>query len=129
MRSIGLILIMMIAMTPGVVGQDKGEKKDYGVVDPAELAVNPVQYDGKLVEVMGEVVSIKADHSYMEVFDARTKVLIRVSLAKLTEGQRRVLINGPVHRVAVFGKMEVSGGRIGIVADSVLPQAATLIAG
>ncbi len=128
MKGIGVIFLVLI-VSVGVSAQDKVSRKDYGVVDLAELAVNPIEYDGKMVEISGEVVSINADHKLMEVFNARTKVLIVVNLDKLTEMQRRSLIKDPVHRVSVFGRLEMKGGRPVIKADNVLPLAATLIAG
>lgn len=128
MKGIGVIFLVLI-VSVGVSAQDKASSKDYGVVDLAELAVNPIEYDGKMVEISGEVVSINADHKLMEVFNARTKVLIVVNLDKLTEMQRRSLIKDPVHRVSVFGRLEMKGGRPVIKADNVLPLAATLIAG
>lgn len=120
-------LIMILGMTASILGQDK--VRDYGVVDLSELAGNPVRYEGKLVEVTGEVVSIKADHRRMEVFDGRGKVLIWVSLENLSEAERRALIKEPVHRVSVFGRIEMRGGRVGVVADRVLALSATLMAG
>lgn len=128
MKAIGSIFLVMI-VSLGVSGQEKVSRKDYGVVDLSELAINPVRYDGKMVEITGQVVSINADHKFMEVFIGRAKVLIVVALDKLTETQRRNLIKDPVHRVSVFGRLEIKGGRAGIRADNVLPLAATLIAG
>ncbi|QQS46730.1 MAG: hypothetical protein IPM66_23050 [Acidobacteriota bacterium] len=125
MRAIS-IMVMVFMMSVAAVAQEG--RKDYRVVEPGELAVNPVQFDGRLVEISGEVVSINADRMNMDIFDIRAKVLIVVSLEKLSESQRRSLAREPIHRVSVFGRLEIKGGRTEIVADNVLPLAATLIA-
>jgi hypothetical protein len=80
---------------------------------------HPASYQGQLVEVTAEVVSISADTKALHLFDAQSKALIVVSLAQLKSEQRRALILSPIHRLSVCGRAEIRDGRLEIDAHTI----------
>jgi hypothetical protein len=96
---------------------------DYRQLSLADCASAPDEYLGKLVAVTAEVVSVDVKYQAIKLFEANTKTLMKVSLARLTKAQRRSLVMDPVHRVSVYGNVTKRGGRWVIEAHKVIPLA------
>lgn len=94
---------------------------DYRQVALADCASAPDEYQGKLVAVTAEVISVDAKYQGIHLFDTNTKTLLGVSLMRLPKAQRRALVLEPVHRVAVYGSVATKAGRCVIEAHKVVP--------
>src|ERR1051326_1943045 len=97
-------------------------QSDYRQVALADCASAPEEYQGKLVTVTADVVSVDAKYQGINLFDTNTKTLMGVSLMRLTKAQRRSLVIEPVHRVAVYGSVTTKAGRLMIEAHKVVPM-------
>jgi hypothetical protein len=115
-RAFGLFLSLCFIVIPAAAGNDV-----YEVLEARDFR-QPEAYQGRLVEVTAEVVSISVDSKTLRLYDAQSKALIGVSLSKLTAAERRAVILNPVHRLSVFGRAEVKNGRLMIEADKVKAQ-------
>jgi hypothetical protein len=102
-----------------VVGQSRFVANEYARIELNAIAAHPADYQGRRVQVTADVVSIGADFQSLKVFDAENKSLVLISLAQLPKSQRRMLINGPVTRITVWGMSDVRNGRVTIRADKV----------
>jgi hypothetical protein len=58
----------------------------------------------------------------------KNKVLINVSIVHLPKNQRQALVTGAVHRVSVYGRIEMKGSRATIKAEKVTPIETALVA-
>ena len=94
---------------------------DYAPLELNDFGARPDQYQGKLVSLTAEVISVDAKRQAIRVFDAPTKTLVGVSLSNLPKGQRRFLAFEPVRYVSVYGSVEALGDRYVIVAHKVVP--------
>jgi len=100
----------------------------YSQVELKEFANRSTDWDGRRVAVTAEIVSVSADARTLNVFDNDSKMLVGVSLSQLSKTQRLALVGGPVHRVSVYGRVEMKNGRAVIKADQVMPLATNLVA-
>jgi len=100
----------------------------YQRLDTADFIDNPEFYQGRLVEVSAEVVSVNADGKTIHLFDAQKKALIGVSLTQLDMQLRSALLREPVHRLSVYGRVGMSDGRAIIDAHRVEAYPADVIA-
>ena len=91
----------------------------YVSIDSRELSKSPDRYLGHLVSLTGEIISISAEANSLHLFDGRGPDVISVSLSHLKKSSRRALANEPVHRVAVFGRINRINGRITLEADRI----------
>lgn len=89
---------------------------------------NASELEGRRVAVTADIVSVSADFRSMKVFDSVSKTYVSVSLEQLSKSQRQSLMNEPVHRVSVFGRVEVKNNHTVIKADQIMPMATNLIA-
>ncbi|MBL8172444.1 MAG: hypothetical protein JNJ50_30235 [Acidobacteria bacterium] len=118
------LTILGLGQTPSVAaGAD-----DYTPVEWKEFAAHAADFNGRRVVLTAEVVSVSADYKALDIFDARSKTLVHVSLEQLPKTQRHSLITAPIMHVSVFGLVETAQGQTTIKADKVTPVAATLIA-
>jgi hypothetical protein len=101
------------------LGQSQSAKSDYARIELKEFVSRPAEYQGRRVLVTADVVSIGADFQSLDIFDARSKSLVAVSIAQLPKSQRQMLINGPVTRITVWGRIETCKGRVLLKADKV----------
>ncbi|MBP6824629.1 MAG: hypothetical protein KA368_23995 [Acidobacteria bacterium] len=123
-------LILVCCLAVAALAQSQTEKSSYAEVDLKEVASRSAEFEGRKVAVTAEIVSVNADQRTLTVFDNTSKTLATVSLTQLTKSQRQTLITDPIHRVSVYGRVEVKNGRALIKADQVMPLAATnLVAG
>lgn len=123
-------LILVCCLAVATLAQSQTEKSSYAEVDLKEVASRSAEFEGRKVAVTAEIVSVNADQRTLTVFDNTSKTLATVSLTQLTKSQRQTLITDPIHRVSVYGRVEVKNGRALIKADQVMPLAATnLVAG
>ncbi len=123
-------LILVCCLAVAALAQSQTEKSSYAEVDLKEVASRSAEFEGRKVAVTAEMVSVNADQRTLTVFDNTSKTLATVSLTQLTKSQRQTLITDPIHRVSVYGRVEVKNGRALIKADQVMPLAATnLVAG
>ncbi len=95
---------------------------DYRQVTLEDCARAPEEYQGKLIAVTAEVISVDAKYQGINLFDTNTKTLMGVSLMRLPKAQRRSLVLDPVHRVAVYGSVSTKAGRCVIEAHKVVPM-------
>src|SRR5438046_2293817 len=100
----------------------------YAQVEMKEFANRSAVLEGRRVAITAEIVSVSADTRALNVFDNDSKTLVSVSLAQLSKAQRQALVGGPVHRVSVYGRVEMKNGRAVIKADQVMPLATNLVA-
>ena len=89
---------------------------------------NASELEGRRVAVTADIVSVSADFRSMKVFDNASKTYVSVSLEQLSKSQRQSLMNEPVLRVSVFGRVEVKNNHTVIKADQIMPMATNLIA-
>ena len=101
---------------------------NYQRVDLTDFVTHPDAYQGHLVAVTAEVVSVNANSQALKLYDAGSKALIRVSLAQLKKAQRRALIHDPVRKVSVYGRVWLKGGRLVIDAHRVKAYPTELVA-
>lgn len=94
---------------------------DYRQLSLADCVGTPDEYEGKLVAVTAEVVSVDAKYQAIKLFDTHTKTLMGVSLTRLTKAQRRSLVQEPVLRVSVYGSIAKQAGHYIIEAHKVVP--------
>ena len=120
------VLVCCLAVL--ALGQGSAAGKDYAQLNWQDLVNYPADYEGRRVLITAEVVAVSADYKALDVFDARSKALIGVSLRQLSKAQRRALIVEPVRQVAVYGRVEIKRGQAVIKADKVTPVAVSLVA-
>jgi len=106
----------------------KNAETSYAQIDLKEFAAHPAEFEGRRIAVTADIVSVGADLRTVNIFDNESKALVGVSLGQLSKAQRQSLANEPVHRVSVYGRVEVKNGRAIIKADQVMPLATNLMA-
>lgn len=111
-----LVVCVLSAMA---LGQGHVAKNDYARIELKDFVTRPADHQGRRVLVTADVVSIGADYQSLNVFDTGSKSLVLVSIAQLPKSQRQLLINGPVTRITVWGKIKIRNGRVVIKADKV----------
>ena len=120
------VLVCCLAVPFFAHGRDA--ENGYAQVDLKAFALNPAEFEGRRVAITAEIISVSADARTLNVFDNDSKTLVGVWLAQLSKTQRQTLVNGPVHRVSVYGRVEVKNGKAIIKADQVMPLATNLVA-
>ena len=94
---------------------------NYVQVEAAALVKRPADFRGRRVTLTAEVISINARQRALDLYDARSRATIGVSLAELPKTQRRRLVAAPVRQVAVYGLVELQNGRPILKAEQVMP--------
>jgi hypothetical protein len=112
-------LLVLCFVSALALGQGRVAEGDYARIELKDFITRPADYLGRRVTVTADVISIGADYQSLDVFDAGSKSLLAVSIAQLPKSQRQALINGPVTRVTVWGKIKMREGRATIKADKV----------
>jgi len=120
------LLICVFAVI--AVAQGRDTDKDYTQVDLMNFAHRPADYLGRRVAITADVISVSADYRAIDVFDSRSKAIIGVSLTQLSRQMREALVNEPVRRVSVYGRIEMKRGRVVIKAEKVTPLENPLVA-
>ncbi|MEK7832885.1 MAG: hypothetical protein AAB401_17475 [Acidobacteriota bacterium] len=125
-----LILVCCLAVAALAQSQTPGNHADnsYAEIDLKEIANHAAEFEGRRVVITAEIVSVNADQRTLTVFDNTSKTLAGISLTQLSKSQRHRLITDPIHRVSVYGRVEVKNGRATIKADQVMPLATNLVA-
>lgn len=125
-----LVRTLILVCCFAVVALAQGREADngYAQIELKEVASRSAELEGRRVAIVADVVSVGADLRTMDIFDSRSKTLASVSLAQLSKSQRQTLISEPVHKVSVFGRVEMKNGRTVIKADQVMPLATNLVA-
>ncbi len=125
-----LILVACVAVVGLAQGRAAGSNTDnnYAQTDLKEISSHTAELEGHKVAITADIISIGADRRSLVVFDNSTKTLASVSLAQLGKSQRHALITDPIHRVSVFGRVEIKNGRALIKADQVMPLTTNLVA-
>ncbi|MFN0108916.1 MAG: hypothetical protein ACKVZH_08675 [Blastocatellia bacterium] len=120
-----LILVCCLAVLALAQGQTPDNNdNNYAPIDLKEIA----KLEGRRVVITAEIVSVNADQQKLVVFDNDSKVMANVSLTQLAKSQRQTLVSNPIHRVSVYGRVEIKNGRATIKADQVMPLATNLVA-
>lgn len=125
-----LVRTLILVCCFAVVALAQGREADngYAQIELKEVASRSAELEGRRVAIVADVVSVGADLRTMDIFDSRSKTLASVSLTQLSKSQRQTLISEPVHKVSVFGRVEMKNGRMVIKADQVMPLANNLVA-
>lgn len=125
-----LILVCCLAVAALAQSQtpNTSANNSYAEIDLKEIANHAAEFVGRRVAITAEIVSVNADQRTLVVFDSTSKTLASVSLTQLTKSQRQTLIANPIHRVSVYGRVEVKNGRATIKADQVMPLTTNLVA-
>ncbi len=125
-----LILVSCLAVVGFAQGRATSSNIDtnYAQTDLKEISSRAGEMEGHKVAITADIISISADRRSLVVFDNNTKTLADVSLAQLGKSQRHALITDPIHRVSVFGRVEIKNGRALIKADQVMPLTTNLVA-
>lgn len=110
------------------LAQGKAADTGYAPVELKNVVGHSSEFEGRRVAVTAEIVSVSADFRSMNLFDNASKSVVSVSLEQLSKSQRQSLVNEPVLRVSVFGRVEVKNNRAVIKADQVMPLATDLVA-
>jgi hypothetical protein len=123
-RSFLLICIFAVI----AVAQGREADKDFLQVDLMNFVNRPADYLGRRVAITADVISVSADYRAIDVFDSKSKALIGVSLSQLSRQTRQALVNEPVRRVSVYGRVEMKRGRAVIKAEKVTPLEFPMVA-
>lgn len=91
-------------------------RSQYAKVELSEVAAPGDPQQGRLVSVLAEVLSYDARLNQLELFDARSRKVVRVSLAQVGRLQRLALAAQPATDVTVYGKVGTQNGQPLIVA-------------
>ncbi len=121
-------LILICCFAVAALAQGREANNGYAQIELKEVASRSAELEGRRVTVTADVISVGADLRTLDVFDNGSKTLVSVSLTQLSKSQRQTLVNNPVHRVSVFGRVEMKNGRTMIKADQVMPLATNLVA-
>ena len=120
--------LAVLSLAQGRAADNNNSDTSYAPVELKEISNHPAELEGRRVAVTAEIISVSADRKGLVVFDNNTKTLANISLVQLAKSQRHSLIADPVHRVSVFGRVEVKNGRAVIKAEQVMPLATNLVA-
>lgn len=125
-------LSLICCLTAAVFAQGRlansNSDTSYAQFDLKEISTRAAELEGRRIVVIAEIVSVSADQKALVVFDNNTKTLTNVSLVQLTKSQRHTLVTDPIHRVSVYGRVEMKNGRAIIKADQVMPLATNVLA-
>jgi len=122
-------LVLTCCLAVLALAQESAANNSYAQINLKDVASRSAEFEGRRVAITADVVSVSADLRTLDIFDNSSKTLVGVSLRQLSKSQRQVLINEPVHRVSVFGRVEMKNGRMVIKADQVMPLSVNLVAG
>ena len=120
--------VLICCLAVPFFAQDVKSEGGYAQVDMKEFANRSAELEGRRVAITAEIVAVSADARTVSVFDNDSKALVGVSLTQLSKAQRQTLVGSPVHRVSVYGRVEMKNGRPVIKADQVMPLATNLVA-
>lgn len=120
--------LFMCCLTLTALAQGKAADNGYVQVELKNIAGRASELEGRRVAVTADIVSVNADFRSMKVFDNASKTYVSVSLEQLSKSRRQALMNEPVLRVSVFGRVEVKNNHTVIKADQVMPMATNLVA-
>ena len=109
---------LTLAQTP-LVADSIANKNVYVSVNSRELIASPETYAGRLVSFTGEIISISAGGESLHLYDGRSPMVIGISLSQLKKSARFALVNKPFHHVSVFGRVNVTNGKITLEATRV----------
>ena len=93
----------------------------YYQLDVAELLQRVTSLEGRRVTLTAEVVSLNARRQTIDLYDEASHKLIAVSIAQLSRAQRKVLLNEPVNRVTIYGRIERRNGQLLLEAEQLMP--------
>ena len=120
--------LLICFLTVIVVGQGREADKENTQIDLMNFVNRPADYLGRRVAFTADVVSVSADYRAIDVFDSKSKALIGVSLSQLSRQMRQTLVNEPVRRVSVYGRIEMKRGRPVIKAEKITPLEFPMVA-
>lgn len=106
----------------------KAAESDYVAFDLSDVTGSPADYQGRLVRVAAEVISVDASRQLIRLYDAHARKMLVVSIAGLPRASRRSLFNDPVMRASVFGRAGLRDGRLIIEAHKVVALVAEPLA-
>jgi hypothetical protein len=92
---------------------------DYAAINLNDLRQHPERYDGQRVTLTAEIVSISANYGSLHLFDEQSRALINVTLDQVKRSTRRSLVQDPIYRIAVFGRVNLDRGQLVVRAEKV----------
>ncbi len=116
------IFLTVILLTTGVfaqTGRGYNLPPHYREVSLAEIRDNPHRFSGQRVTFTAEIFSLAADSRSLDLYDGASKAMINVSLVNIKKSERRALVQTPVHRISVSGKLNVDRGQVVLEAERV----------
>jgi hypothetical protein len=109
------------------VAQDANAlNQNYIQLDAAELLQRAGELEGRRVTLTAEIVSLNARRQTIDLYDEASHKMLAVSIAQLSRSQRKVLMNEPVNRVTVYGRVERRNGQLLLEAEQLMPVVITL---
>ncbi|HYE73689.1 MAG TPA: hypothetical protein VEF04_10170 [Blastocatellia bacterium] len=96
--------------------RSSSSRTQYKKIELSDLVRQQETQNGQLVSVMAEVLSYDAKLQKLELFDARSKKVVNVSLSQVNASQRQSLAKQPATDVTVYGKVSSRSGQPVIVA-------------
>ncbi|HQR34744.1 MAG TPA: hypothetical protein PLK30_18550 [Blastocatellia bacterium] len=127
-RTLCLICCLTVAALAQGRLANSNSDTSYAQFDLKEISTHATELEGRRIVVIAEIISVSADQKALVVFDNNTKTLVNVSLVQLTKSQRHTLVSDPIHRVSVYGRVEMKNGHAAIKADQVMPLATNVLA-
>ena len=100
--------------------------QSYYQLDVAELLRRATELEGRRVTLTAEIVSLNARRQTIDLYDDASHKLIAVSIANLSRAQRKGLLNQPVNRVTIYGRIERRNGQLLLEAEQLMPVVITL---
>ena len=91
----------------------------YAAINLNDLRQHPERYDGQRVTLTAEIVSISANYGSLHLFDEQSRALINVTLDQVKRSTRRSLVQDPIYRIAVFGRVNLDRGQLVVRAEKV----------
>ena len=91
----------------------------YERVDTADILNRADAYQGRLVEITGDICAVNADGKSIRLFDKQKRVMIDVSLNQFRKSERSALTLAVVKHVSVYGRAESKNGKLVIEAHQV----------
>lgn len=119
-----LIVMLLVGATLGqtqFTESDRARGNVYTEVDLTEVMQYPDRFAGRRITLTAEVVSVSAKYQSLHLYDAQSRALIDVSLARLNKSIRHTLVRSPIHNISVRGRLNFSKGRIVVEAEKVEP--------
>ena len=119
-----MVLLAGVALGEGRNSEEMASAQNeraggYAAINLNDLRRHPERYDGQRVTLTAEIVSISANYGSLHLFDEQSRALINVTLDQVKRSTRRSLVQDPIYRIAVFGRVNLDRGQLVVRAEKV----------